>query len=55
MKNIKKKDALTEMQSLLNSLVIADNLLNPEILDISMKLDSLIVEYYVGKTREKDK
>lgn len=55
MNNKKKKDALTEMQCLLNSLVVADNLLNPEILDISTKLDSLIVEYYMNKSQEKGK
>lgn len=53
MNSKKKKDALTEMQCLLNSLVVADNLLNPEILDISTKLDNLIVEYYLNNSQEK--
>lgn len=49
-----KKIELSELQDILNDAVIHDNLLSPEILDISIKLDSLIVEYYLEQEKVKE-
>ncbi len=47
MKNDNCKDMLNTLQEKLNKVVECDNLLNPDILEISMKLDELILNFYL--------
>ena len=51
----KQKDKITELQNFLNSVAISDNLHSLDILQISMKLDNLIVDYYSELIKEKKK
>lgn len=47
MSNDNCKEVLNSLQEKLNKVVECENLLNPDILEISMKLDELILNYYV--------
>lgn len=55
MKYTNKKDALTELQDLLNNAVLSSDLNSSEVLDISIRLDALIVEYYLDKRKNSSK
>jgi hypothetical protein len=52
LKHTDTENALTELQDLLNTAVLSGDLNSSEILDISIKLDRLIVEYYLEKRKE---
>lgn len=55
LKYTNKKDALTELQDLLNNAVLSSDLNSSEVLDISIRLDALIVEYYLDKKKNSSK
>ena len=52
--NTDRKDRLRELQSQLNNVVIYDNLHSAEILELSTKLDELIVDYYLLPKEKKE-
>ncbi len=51
----KKKLKIDNLQTLLNSLAIPENLQSENILNISRELDILIAEYYLNPTQTQQK
>ncbi|RCX10341.1 Spo0E like sporulation regulatory protein [Anaerobacterium chartisolvens] len=51
----KKKLKIDNLQSLLNSLAIPENLQSENILNISRELDILIAEYYLNPAQRQQK
>jgi len=46
MSNTMKKSEILKLQKILNNLVDYSNLVNTPILELSRKIDSLIIDYY---------